>query len=86
MKADELRELPESELRDRLDEHKEELFNLRFQKITGQLDNPARIKQVKRAAARIKTVLREREIAVEYEREHASDSNQETSGQDDRAA
>ena len=65
--AAELRELPESELREHLAEQKEELFNLRFQAVTGQLDNSNRVKQVKREIARTLTVLREREIAVEKE-------------------
>jgi large subunit ribosomal protein L29 len=62
--ATELRELPDDELRQKLDEGKEELFNLRFQIVTGQLDDPRRIKQVKREIARILTVMREREIAA----------------------
>ena len=62
--ASELRELPDDELRQRLADHKEELFNLRFQAVTSQLDNPRRIKQVKRAIARVLTVMREREIAL----------------------
>jgi large subunit ribosomal protein L29 len=62
--ATELRELPDDELRQKLDENKEELFNLRFQIVTGQLDDPRRIKQVKREIARILTVMREREIAA----------------------
>jgi large subunit ribosomal protein L29 len=64
MTATELRELPDDELRQKLDEGKEELFNLRFQIVTGQLDDPRRIKQVKREVARVLTVLREREIAA----------------------
>ena len=63
-KADELRELHDPELTVRLDEAKQELFNLRFQLVTGQLDNPARIGEVRRDIARIKTVIREREIAA----------------------
>jgi large subunit ribosomal protein L29 len=62
--ATELRELPDDELRQKLDEGKEELFNLRFQIVTGQLDDPRRIKQIKREIARILTVMREREIAA----------------------
>jgi large subunit ribosomal protein L29 len=62
--ATELRELPDDELRQKLDENKEELFNLRFQIVTGQLDDPRRIKTVKREIARILTVMREREIAA----------------------
>ena len=67
--ASELRELPDDELRQKLDEGKEELFNLRFQIVTGQLDDPRRIKQVKREVARVLTVLREREIAATRENE-----------------
>jgi large subunit ribosomal protein L29 len=66
-KAAELRELPEDELVARMDSAKEELFNLRFQLATGQLDNPARMKQVRHDLARIATVLREREIEEELD-------------------
>ncbi len=62
--AAELRELADDQLFDRLGEAKQELFNLRFQFATGQLDNSSRIAQVKRDIARINTVLREREIAA----------------------
>ena len=62
--AAELRELNDTELENRLGEAKEELFNLRFQNATGQLDNIARIPQVRRDVARIETLLREREIAA----------------------
>ena len=61
-KAAELRDLPADELLARIDAAKEELFNLRFQLATGQLDNPARMKVVRHEVARIATVLREREI------------------------
>jgi large subunit ribosomal protein L29 len=57
-------ELADAELFDRLRESKEELFNLRFQHVTGQLDNYARIKQVKKQIARLHTELRAREIAA----------------------
>ena len=67
MLATELRELQESELLERLAEQKEELFNLRFQLVTGQLDNPRRLQQVKRDIARILTVMRERELAARLE-------------------
>jgi large subunit ribosomal protein L29 len=60
----ELRELNDTELEHRLGEAKEELFNLRFQNATGQLDNIARIPEVRRDVARIETLLREREIAA----------------------
>ena len=66
-KAAELRELPDDELVTRMDSAKEELFNLRFQLATGQLDNPARMKQVRHDVARIATVLREREIELELD-------------------
>jgi large subunit ribosomal protein L29 len=65
--ASELRELPDDELRQQLDDSKEELFNLRFQVVTGQLDNPRRIKQVKREIAQVLTIMREREIAAARE-------------------
>lgn len=63
--AAELRELADDELVERLEENREELFNLRFQVVTGQLDNPRRISEVKREIARILTVQREREIRAE---------------------
>ncbi|MBM37270.1 MAG: 50S ribosomal protein L29 [Actinomycetota bacterium] len=62
--ATELRELADDQLLDQLGDSKQELFNLRFQFATGQLENSARISQVKRDIARINTVLREREIAA----------------------
>ncbi|ADQ15331.1 ribosomal protein L29 [Halanaerobium hydrogeniformans] len=65
MRADELRNLTEAELEQKAREFKEELFNLRFQHATAQLDNPMRIKEVKRIIARIKTILRERELNLE---------------------
>jgi len=58
----ELRELHDDELETRLREAKEELFNLRFQAATGQLENTARIGKVKKQVARINTELRDREI------------------------
>jgi large subunit ribosomal protein L29 len=64
MMASELREMGDTELSELLAEHKEELFNLRFQNVTGQLDNPNRMSQVKREIARVLTVLREREMAA----------------------
>ena len=59
MKAKELRDLSVEELNKKLNELKEELFNLRFQHAINQLDNPMRIKAVKKDIARVKTVLRE---------------------------
>jgi large subunit ribosomal protein L29 len=63
----ELRDLPDDELKARLDSSKEELFNLRFQLATGQLDNPMRIKDVRHDIARIMTVLTERELVAARE-------------------
>ncbi|HEX9681596.1 MAG TPA: 50S ribosomal protein L29 [Acidimicrobiales bacterium] len=60
----ELREMGDQDLLVRLDEAKEELFKLRFQDATGQLDNTARFKHVKKEIARISTLVREREIAA----------------------
>ena len=61
-RAQELRDLGDGDLIERLAEMKDELFNLRFQVVTGQLDNNARIKQVKKQVARIRTEMRAREI------------------------
>jgi large subunit ribosomal protein L29 len=71
-KSAELRDLPEEELVSRLDAAKEELFNLRFQLATGQLDNPMRIKEVRHEVARIMTVLTEREVTAGEPDEEAS--------------
>ena len=62
MKASEIRDLPVDEIEQRLSDTKEELFNLRFQNATGQLDNYKRIGELRRDIARIKTVLRHREL------------------------
>jgi large subunit ribosomal protein L29 len=62
-----IRELPDSDLEKELIKMKTELFNLRFQHVTGQLENPIRMKDVKRDIARIKTVIRENEMARERE-------------------
>lgn len=64
MKVNEIRDLEPAELLDKLKALKEELFNLRFQHATGQLDNPMRIRQVKRSIAQIKTIVRERELNI----------------------
>ena len=64
MKPAELRQMDEDELERRLAEAREELFNLRFQHVTGQLDNHARLRQVRKDIARINTLLREQEIAA----------------------
>ena len=75
MKTSELRKLTYAELGEQLSEAKEELFNLRFQLVTNQLDNTARISEVKRDVARVNTVMREQEIAAweaQFEDEEAS--------------
>ena len=64
MKASEIRELSNAELNEKLTALKAELFNLRFQLAVNQLDNPTRIKAVKKDIARIKTIQRQREIAA----------------------
>ena len=76
-KAAELRELPDDELVTRMESAKEELFNLRFQLATGQLDNPARMKQVRHDVARIGTVLREREIELELDALAGEEENEQ---------
>lgn len=67
MKTKEVRQFSEAELNLKLRELKGELFNLRFQSATGQLDNPLRIKAVKKDIARIKTIVRERELGIRKE-------------------
>ena len=62
MKMKEITEMTTSQLNLKVESLKEELFNLRFRLATGQLDNPMVIKEVKRNIARVKTVIREREI------------------------
>lgn len=62
MKANELREMTQEELQKEFNELKSELFKLRFQLVTNQLENPMKLKDVKRSIARVKTVIREREI------------------------
>jgi large subunit ribosomal protein L29 len=65
MTASELRELSDTELEEKLEDFKEELFNLRFQLVTGQLDNPRLLKQAKQQIARVLTVQRERQLAAQ---------------------
>jgi len=69
MNALELRKLSYKELSEAHDESKEELFNLRFQLVTNQLDNTARLKEVKRDIARIATVMRELELQAWQEQQ-----------------
>lgn len=63
MKPSELRELTSTELETKLGDIKEELFNLRFQHATGQLENPVLIREVKKTYARVKTIIQERIVA-----------------------
>ncbi len=70
-----LAELADTDLLEKLAEAKEELFNLRFQLATGQLDNTARIKQVKKTIARLLTELRAREIAAAEALEASGEEN-----------
>lgn len=64
MKAEEIRNLTSDELDQKLAGLKEELFNLRFQMATGSLDNPIRMRDVRRDIARVKTIMRERELQI----------------------
>ena len=63
MKPKEVRELSAEQLATKLNELKKDLFNLRLQHATNQLDNPIKIREVKHDIARVKTVLRERQLA-----------------------
>jgi large subunit ribosomal protein L29 len=73
----ELRDLGDDELLARIESLKEELFNLRFQLATGQLDNPMRIKHVRHDVARILTILRERDIEAEVQEYEAASTAEE---------
>lgn len=65
MKAEEFRNLTTAEVEQKVQGFKEELFNLRFQLATGQLENPARLREVRKDIARAKTILRERELKIQ---------------------
>ena len=64
MKVNEIRDMKPDEQVEKIKSLKEELFNLRFQHATGQLENPMRIREVKRSIAQIKTIQRERELNI----------------------
>ncbi|BCJ87331.1 50S ribosomal protein L29 [Effusibacillus dendaii] len=64
MKVNDLRDLSTAEIENKIDSLKDELFNLRFQLATGQLENPMRIREVRKDIARAKTILRERELGI----------------------
>ena len=68
MKIEKIRELTDAEIQSELKKMKNELFNLRFQHVTGQLENPNRMKDVKHDIARIKTVIRENELAKDNQK------------------
>ena len=63
MELKKMRELTEVELKAELEKMKKELFNLRFQHVTGQLENPVKMRELKRDIARVKTIIREKELA-----------------------
>lgn len=63
MKVKEIRELTTEEINNKIKESKQELFNLRFQQATGNLEKPSRIRELRHTVARMKTVLRERELS-----------------------
>lgn len=67
MELNKIREMSEKELNAELMKLKKDLFNLRFQHVTGQLENPHRLREIKRDIARVKTIIREKEIAATAE-------------------
>ena len=75
--ANELRLLDNDSLEEKLREHKEELFNLRFQAATGQLESHGRLRHVKKDIARIYTILRERELGITAVAETADEAETE---------
>ena len=62
MEMNKMREMTDIELNAELEKMKKELFNLRFQHVTGQLENPVQMREVKRNIARVKTIIREKEL------------------------
>jgi large subunit ribosomal protein L29 len=62
MKIEKMREMTEVELNNEVKKLKNELFNLRFQHVTGQLENPIKMRDVKKEIARVKTIIREKEL------------------------
>lgn len=63
MTNQEIRKMTNEEILSKIEEYKEELFNLRFQQATGSLEKPSRIRELRKLVARMKTILRERELA-----------------------
>jgi len=64
MKSNEIKNLNTEELKKKLEDLKDELFNLRFQLTAGQLENPMRIREVRKSIARVKTIMREKELNI----------------------
>ena len=62
MELNKMREMTDAELAAELEKMKKELFNLRFQHVTGQLDNPVQMREVRKDIARVKTIMREKEL------------------------
>jgi large subunit ribosomal protein L29 len=62
MDLNKMREMTDAELAAELDKMKKELFNLRFQHVTGQLENPLQMREVRKNIARVKTIMREKEL------------------------
>ena len=81
----ELREMSDDELVTRLGEARQELFNLRFQHVTGQLDNYSRLGQLRKDIARIETLLRENEIAAAEAAEAEADAEWQAANEARRA-
>ena len=84
-RTSELREMRDDELATRLVEARQELFNLRFQHVTGQLDNYSRLGQLRKDIARIETLLRENEIAAAEAAEAEADAEWQAANQARRA-
>ena len=74
MKVIELKEQTKEELETKLLETKKSLFNLKFQKSTGQLENPLKIRNLRKDVARIKTVLREKELKISTDQKSKKES------------
>ena len=81
----ELRDMSDDELATRLVEARQELFNLRFQHVTGQLDNYARLGQLRKEIARLETILRENEIAAAEAAEAEADAEWQAANEARRA-
>lgn len=79
MKADEVRDYDDDQLRIRIGELEEEKFRLRFRSATMELENPKLMQQIRRDIARMKTILRERELAREQEEAPAATADAENS-------